>query len=206
MPSVLHNDIRVHYRVAGPAKSDGGPPMVLVHANPFDHTLWLYQIARFSTWFRVLAVDRPGHGFSRRPRGGAADTLRLDLLDLAVSRVDVAGREAAFSHRDGVLRVPMAGAPDTVRVTVTYTGANQTASGFTASGLVGGETEAVLTRTSVEPRGRVRLHVPFAFGRIVVMRSPGSSGSILTSALPRACGAASGRRHTCCEPERADRK
>ena len=29
----------------------------------------------------------------RLARGGAADTLRLDLLDLAVSRVDVAGRE-----------------------------------------------------------------------------------------------------------------
>ena len=31
------------------------------------------------------------------------------------------------------------------------------------------ETEALLTRTRIEPRGRVRLHVPFAFGRIVVM-------------------------------------
>jgi pimeloyl-ACP methyl ester carboxylesterase len=57
MPSVLNNDIRVHYRVAG-----DGPPMVLIHANPFDHTLWLYQIAHFSTWFRVIAVDIRGYG------------------------------------------------------------------------------------------------------------------------------------------------
>ena len=57
MPSILHNDIRLHYRVAG-----DGPPMVLVHANPFDHTLWLYQIARFSTWFKVIAVDIRGYG------------------------------------------------------------------------------------------------------------------------------------------------
>ena len=33
-------------------------------------------------------------------------------------------------------------------------------------------------------------------GMMVVMRSPSSSGSRLTSALPRDCGAASGRRHT----------
>jgi 3-oxoadipate enol-lactonase len=57
MPSVMRNDIRVHYRVAG-----DGPPMVLIHANPFDHTLWLYQIAHFSTWFRVIAVDIRGYG------------------------------------------------------------------------------------------------------------------------------------------------
>ena len=33
-------------------------------------------------------------------------------------------------------------------------------------------------------------------GRIEVMLSPFASGSRLTSALPRACGAAIGRRHT----------
>jgi pimeloyl-ACP methyl ester carboxylesterase len=57
MPSVLRDDIRIHYRVAG-----DGTAMVLVHANPFDHTLWLYQIARFSTWFKVIAVDIRGYG------------------------------------------------------------------------------------------------------------------------------------------------
>jgi 3-oxoadipate enol-lactonase len=62
MPSVLRNDIRVHYRVAGPAKPEDDPAMVLIHANPFDHTLWLYQIAHFSTWFRVIAVDIRGYG------------------------------------------------------------------------------------------------------------------------------------------------
>jgi pimeloyl-ACP methyl ester carboxylesterase len=61
MPYVLRDDIRIHYRVAGPAKGEA-PPMVLIHANPFDHTLWLYQIARFSTWFRVIAVDIRGYG------------------------------------------------------------------------------------------------------------------------------------------------
>ena len=43
-----------------------GPPLVLVHANPFDHDLWLYQSAHFSTWFRIVAVDIRGYGRSAK--------------------------------------------------------------------------------------------------------------------------------------------
>jgi 3-oxoadipate enol-lactonase len=66
VPYAIHNGVRVHYRVAGAPKEDGAPAMVLIHANPFDHTLWLYQIARFSTWFRVIAVDIRGYGRTDR--------------------------------------------------------------------------------------------------------------------------------------------
>jgi pimeloyl-ACP methyl ester carboxylesterase len=52
MPYALSNGVRIHYAVAGE-----GPPMVLLHAIPFDHTLWQYQIAHFSTWFKVIAID-----------------------------------------------------------------------------------------------------------------------------------------------------
>ena len=51
--------VRIHYETAGE-----GPAMVLVHANAFDHDLWLYQIAHFSTWFRVIAPDIRGYGRS----------------------------------------------------------------------------------------------------------------------------------------------
>ena len=43
-----------------------GPAMVLVHANPFDHDLWLYQTAHFSTWFRVIGIDIRGYGRSSK--------------------------------------------------------------------------------------------------------------------------------------------
>jgi 3-oxoadipate enol-lactonase len=43
-----------------------GPPLVLVHANPFDHDLWLYQSAHFSTWFRIVAIDIRGYGRSAK--------------------------------------------------------------------------------------------------------------------------------------------
>jgi len=54
-----NNGVNIYYETAGE-----GPAMVLVHANPFDHNLWMYQIAHFSTWFRVIAVDIRGYGRS----------------------------------------------------------------------------------------------------------------------------------------------
>ena len=41
-----------------------GPALVLIHANPFDHDLWLYQAAHFSTWFKLVAIDIRGYGRS----------------------------------------------------------------------------------------------------------------------------------------------
>jgi 3-oxoadipate enol-lactonase len=59
MPYSNVNEVNIYYEMAGQ-----GPPMVLIHANPFDHNLWMYQIAHFSTWFKVIAVDIRGYGRS----------------------------------------------------------------------------------------------------------------------------------------------
>jgi pimeloyl-ACP methyl ester carboxylesterase len=61
MPFSRANGVDIHYELAGE-----GPAMVLIHAIPFDHSLWLYQMARFSTWFRVIAVDLRGFGRSAK--------------------------------------------------------------------------------------------------------------------------------------------
>jgi len=62
MPYCRVNGIRIYYEVAGE-----GRPFALIHANPFDHRLWLYQIAHFSSFFRVIAVDLRGYGYSDKP-------------------------------------------------------------------------------------------------------------------------------------------
>jgi 3-oxoadipate enol-lactonase len=59
MPYSTHKGVKTYYEVAGE-----GPPMVLLHATPWDHTMWLYQIAHFSTWFRVIAIDTRSFGRS----------------------------------------------------------------------------------------------------------------------------------------------
>jgi pimeloyl-ACP methyl ester carboxylesterase len=62
MPYAVNAGIRTYYAVSGE-----GPPLVLLHANPFDRNNWLYQTARFSTYFKVLAVDIRGFGLSDKP-------------------------------------------------------------------------------------------------------------------------------------------
>jgi 3-oxoadipate enol-lactonase len=54
--------LRIYYEVSGE-----GFPFVMVHANPFDHNLWMYQIAHFSTYFKVIALDIRGYGRSDKP-------------------------------------------------------------------------------------------------------------------------------------------
>lgn len=62
MPYSTANGIKIYYEVSGE-----GFPLVLVHANPFDHNLWLYQIGHFSTYYKVIAIDLRGYGRSDKP-------------------------------------------------------------------------------------------------------------------------------------------
>src|SRR6266853_6686666 len=59
MPYSRSNGVDIWYEVTG-----DGPALVLIHANPFDHDLWLYQTAHFSTWFKVIGIDIRGYGRS----------------------------------------------------------------------------------------------------------------------------------------------
>ncbi|MEE9186281.1 MAG: alpha/beta hydrolase [Candidatus Binatia bacterium] len=54
--------IRIYYEVSGE-----GYPFVMVHANPFDHNLWMYQVSHFSSAFKVIALDIRGYGRSDKP-------------------------------------------------------------------------------------------------------------------------------------------
>ncbi|MBX9777632.1 MAG: alpha/beta hydrolase [Xanthobacteraceae bacterium] len=62
MPFASNRGVNIYYETAG-----DGPPMVLVHANPFDHRLFTYQIASFAPHFRIVALDIRGYGRSDKP-------------------------------------------------------------------------------------------------------------------------------------------
>ena len=62
MPFASNRGVNIYYETYGE-----GPPMVLVHANPFDHRLFTYQIARFAPDFRLVALDIRGYGRSDKP-------------------------------------------------------------------------------------------------------------------------------------------
>lgn len=72
MPYSRANGIKIYYEVSGE-----GFPFVLVHANPFDHNLFLYQIGHFSSHFKVIAIDIRGYGRSDKP------TTPFSLRDMA---------------------------------------------------------------------------------------------------------------------------
>lgn len=59
MPYSTHKGVRLYYDVHGE-----GPPMVLLHATPWDRNMWLYQVAHFSTWFRLINIDMRSFGLS----------------------------------------------------------------------------------------------------------------------------------------------
>ena len=62
MPFASNRGVNIYYETYG-----DGPPMVLVHANPFDHRLFTYQIASFAPYFRLVALDIRGYGRSDKP-------------------------------------------------------------------------------------------------------------------------------------------
>ncbi|KQS67176.1 alpha/beta hydrolase [Methylobacterium sp. Leaf361] len=56
------------------AETGAGPDLVAIHGTLMClEDVWLGPVPALAEHFRVVAVDRPGHGFSRRPRGGGAD-------------------------------------------------------------------------------------------------------------------------------------
>jgi len=91
MPFSRANGTDIWYEVAG-----DGPPLLLVHANPFDHNLWMYQIAHFSTWFKVVGIDIRGYGRSEKVTAGYAlkdmcDDIIGVMRDLGIERAICGG-------------------------------------------------------------------------------------------------------------------
>jgi pimeloyl-ACP methyl ester carboxylesterase len=91
MPKSHANGVDIHYEVVG-----AGPPLVLIHAIPFDHTLWLYQAAHFSTWFTVISVDLRAWGRSAKvTEPYTLNDMSRDIIgvmdDLAVDKAVVMG-------------------------------------------------------------------------------------------------------------------
>ena len=85
MPYSARGGVRTHYEVSG-----NGPPLVFVHANPFDRRLWLYQVARFSAFYKVVTLDLRGYGFSDKPETPfTLSDMTADVLEVCADlRID----------------------------------------------------------------------------------------------------------------------
>ena len=72
-----------------------GPPLLLVHGFPFDHTMWKHQLAGLTRWRRI-APDLRGAGASSAPASGYsmrryADDLATVLDGVGVEQAVVCG-------------------------------------------------------------------------------------------------------------------
>jgi 3-oxoadipate enol-lactonase len=82
MPYSSRDGIKTYYEISGE-----GYPLVLVHANPFDRRMFVYQVAHFSTFFKVINIDLRAYGYSDKP------AVPISVTDLCDDVVDVCGQE-----------------------------------------------------------------------------------------------------------------
>jgi pimeloyl-ACP methyl ester carboxylesterase len=69
-----------------------GPPMVFLHPNPTDHSVWVYQMAHLSSWFRTVGIDLPGYG---RSPGAEPGLTMTDIARACWEAVDSVSTEPA---------------------------------------------------------------------------------------------------------------
>lgn len=121
MPYSSRNGLSIWYAECGE-----GLPIVLIHANPFDHRLFLHQIARWSGSHRVIAPDLRGYGRSEKPE--TAFTLADITADVLGVCADCGVRQAIFvgvSVGSGVAMQIALARPDMVRALVLVGGSSR---------------------------------------------------------------------------------
>ena len=81
MPQLDIRGVRLHYDDQG-----SGQPIVFVHGHPFNHTMWQYQVSRFSKEYRLIMPDLRGYGRTEVTPGKVLlDEMALDILHLLES-------------------------------------------------------------------------------------------------------------------------
>ena len=78
MPQQKIRGIDLYYEEQGK-----GTPIVFVHGHPFNHTMWKYQVPRFSQKYRLIMPDLRGYGRTDITPGRVMlDEMALDILHL----------------------------------------------------------------------------------------------------------------------------
>ncbi len=110
-PGFQHADVRTSGAVIRLRHGGAGPPLLLVHGNPQNHTCWYKVAAQLARHYHVILPDLRGYGDSSLPDAGREHinysfrALSQDLLEimdqLGYERFYVAGhdRGARTTHR-----------------------------------------------------------------------------------------------------------
>ena len=85
---ISEGKLRVHYQIHG-----SGAPLVFLHAGFQDLKMWNQQVAYFSRYNKVIALDLPGHGGTKGVDTSllVQDVLRIFLDSLHIKTASFAG-------------------------------------------------------------------------------------------------------------------
>jgi haloacetate dehalogenase len=92
MADLLEGFTRTTIKTAGAeivlSHAGKGPPLLLMHGNPFTHVCWHKVAPRFAEEFTVVLPDLRGYGDSSKPDGGA-DHSAYSFRSMANDQVEV---------------------------------------------------------------------------------------------------------------------
>jgi len=113
--------VRVHYVDEG-----SGPPLVLIHGNAMSSQDFVASgiVARLAERHRVMLFDRPGFGYTDRPRGTAWTPIRqAKLLHQALTKLEVIAPIVLGHSLGALVSIALAiGHPGYVRALVLLSG------------------------------------------------------------------------------------
>ena len=87
-PGFAHLDVRMSSAVIRLRHGGSGPPLLLMHGNPQNHTCWYKIAARLAQRYHVILPDLRGYGDSSLPEAGPDNinfsfrAMAQDLLEL----------------------------------------------------------------------------------------------------------------------------
>ena len=87
-PGFRHLDIRTSGATIRLRHGGSGPPLLLVHGNPQNHTCWYKVAAKLAEHFHVVLPDLRGYGDSSLPEPGP-DNVNFSFREMARDLIEV---------------------------------------------------------------------------------------------------------------------
>src|SRR5262249_56294927 len=87
-PGFMHVDVRTSGAVIRLRNGGSGPPLLLVHGNPQNHTCWYKVAARLAKDYHVILPDLRGYGDSSLPAVGP-DHANYSFRAMAQALLDI---------------------------------------------------------------------------------------------------------------------
>lgn len=90
-----NQEVKIHYVTLG-----DGPVMIMLHGFPDYWYTWRYQMAAFSSNYKVVAIDLRGYNLSDKPKGVESYTMRILMQDIIYVLDDLNEKKSIIMAND----------------------------------------------------------------------------------------------------------